>query len=245
MAVISLPAAVLPGYAGGLTWGQQRYELAGQSDIGGATQVRLMGPPRWTVSLRSSQAVDATEAAAWRTLLLQARGRVNHVPIYDINQPVPRGTLRGSPVLLNDLPAGSTSATIVGSVAGASAIGTWLQGDWLGFGSGVGTSQLVAVMADAQTVPSVSASGSVWKNGSGVTSVWKNGSGVASNWNTSGKITVTFEPPTRIAFPAGTAVVWNKPVAYFKQTTDSSSWSYYSTRVQQGYSFDGIEDWTP
>lgn len=243
MAVISLPDGLAVGYDGGFQWGQQRYELAGISDAGGASQVRLFGPPRWTVTIRSPRAVSTAEAVLWEALLLKARGRVNHVAAHDVNRPVPRGTYRGAPMLLGILPAGSTSATIVGGTAGA--VGTWLQGDPLQFGAGVGTSQLVRVTDDAQTVPAASSAGANWVNGSAQVSVWVPSSGGTAGWDTSGTITINFEPPTRIAFAAGTAVTWNKPVAYFKQTADSTSWAYYSARVQQGFSFDGIEDWTP
>lgn len=243
MPVITLPAGLAVGYDGGFQWGQQRYELAGISDAGGASQVRLFGPPRWTVTMRSPRAVSTQEAVQWEALLLKARGRVNHVAVHDVNRPVPRGTLRGAPFLLASLPAGSTSAVIVGATAGS--VGTWLQGDPLQFGAGVGTSQLVRVMDDAETVPAASSAGANWVNGSAQTSVWVNGTAQVAGWDTSGKVTVTFEPPTRIDFAAGTAVTWNKPVAYFKQTADATAWSYYSPRVQQGFTFDGIEDWTP
>lgn len=243
MSVISLQANLAVGYDGGFQWGQQRYELAGISDAGGASQIRLFGPPRWTVSLRSPRAVTTAEAVVWEALLLKARGRVNHVAIHDVNRPAPRGTLRGTPKLLGILPAGSTSAVIVGGTAGT--VGTWLAGDPLQFGSGVGTSQLVRVVDDAETVPASSVAAAEWENGSSQVSDWENGSSQVAGWDTSGKITVTFEPPTRTEFAAGTAVTWDKPVAYFKQTSDATSWSYYSNRVQQGFSFDGIEDWTP
>ena len=384
MSIISWPTSL--STAAEFTLGQQRYDVTESSDSTGADAARLLGPPRWTVSLRSADAVPLAEAGAWEAMLLQLRGRVNHLALHDPVRAVPQGNLRGSPILNATAAAGATSlvlanvrhadnlliyqrsfdnaawtlvsgATVtpdttasppgsssadtitdpnaagsalvrqsvavaddstayVGSVfvrktsggtsptfairltftggSAATAIakfntdtgavlsgtmtvesysGTWWRiyksiandasgntglqldlfpaiaahglsttdvtatgsaivwsaqlqpgttptdydladlkaGDWLQIGSGVGTSQLVKVTADAQEV-------------------------------NAGTMTVSFEPPLRTAFSAGTAVTWNRPVAYYKQTS-SPQWGYRA-RMSTGYALDLLESWT-
>lgn len=235
MSVVSLPTGIAVGYAGGFSWGQERYELAGMADVGGATQVRPLGPPRWSASIRAPQAVPTAEAVVWEALLLSLRGRVNHLAVYDVNRPAPRGTLRGAPRLQYALAAGDNTMTLVGGTAG-----TLAQGDPLQLGSGVGTSQLVRLVADAVSNPSSSGT-FAWDNGGAF--VWDNSGTFV--WSNPGTITVTFEPPARIDFPLDTVVTWDKPVAYMKQVNDGTSWSYYNTKIQQGFALDLLEDWTP
>jgi hypothetical protein len=384
MSIITWPTTL--STAAEFTLGQQRYDVTESSDSTGADAARLLGPPRWTVSLRSVDAVPLAEAGAWEAMLLQLRGRVNHLALHDPVRAVPQGNLRGSPILnataaagarslvlanvrhadnlliyqrsfdnaawtlvlgatvtpdTTASPPGSSSAdtitdpnaaasalvrqsvavaddstTYVGSVfvrktsggtsptfairltfTGGSAAteiakfntdtgsvlsgtmtvesysGTWWRiykslandasgntalqfdlfpaiaayglsatdvtatgsaivwsaqlqpgttptdydladlkaGDWLQIGTGVGTSQLVKVTADAQEV-------------------------------NAGTMTVSFEPPLRAAFSAGTAVTWNRPIAYYKQTS-APQWGYRA-RMSTGYALDLLESWT-
>lgn len=63
--------------------------------------------------------------------------------------------------------------------------------------------------------------------------------------NGSGVISVAFEHPARVAFASGTAVTWDKPLAYFKQVGDGVSWGYdagFLTR--SGVALDLAEQWT-
>lgn len=387
MSIVTIPAGLVA--PAGCTIGQARYDLTESSDSTGAEAARLLGPPRWSMSLRSIEAMTPAEAGLWEAMVLQLRGRVNHLAVHDFGRPAPQGNLRGSPILnasasagatsivlanvrhANNLliyqrsfdnaawqlvtgatvtadttasPPGSSSAdtitdpnaagsayvrqsvavpddttTYVGSVfvrktsggtsptfgfrldfdggSGASSLAkfntdsgavlsgtmtvddysaTWWRiskslandasgntalrldlfpaiaayglsptdptatgsaivwsaqlqpgttptaydladlkaGDWLQIGTGVGTSQLVKVTADAQEV-------------------------------NAGTMTVSFEPPLRTAFSAGAAVTWDKPVAYFKQTS-APSWSYRigRTRKQGGFALDLLESWT-
>lgn len=53
---------------------------------------------------------------------------------------------------------------------------------------------------------------------------------------------VQIEPPLRMAFSAGAVVTWDHPVAYFKQTGESSIWTY-ETALQSGYALDLLESW--
>lgn len=65
--------------------------------------------------------------------------------------------------------------------------------------------------------------------------------------NDAGAITVAIEPPTRQAFSAGTAVTWDKPVGYYRQQTDSTTWTFAnggrSGVLVTGLSFDLMETW--
>jgi hypothetical protein len=63
--------------------------------------------------------------------------------------------------------------------------------------------------------------------------------------NGSGAGTVTFEPPARVTFPATTtAITWDKPVAYYKQVSDSASWAYTpGALLVQGFNLDLMEQW--
>lgn len=239
MAVITLPVNIAIG-RDGLTWGQQRYDLVSASDAGGATQVRPMGPPRWTVSLRSPAAMTNEEAAVWRSWLLKHRGRNNHAAIYNVNQPVPRGTARGTMFLKVAASAGATSITVTGS----GIFGTVSQGDGYQIGSGVGSSQLVHAVEDSTSSPATQQTVN-WTNTATQTVNWTNSSAQTVTWTRGGTLTITFEPPLRYDFPAGTLVTWNKPVAYFKSANDATDWTHYTYRVQKGFAFDGVEDWTP
>lgn len=142
MSVITLPAEV-EATIGAQSWGQLRYETAERSDETGASAVLVGAPPRWTSSLRSMQAMPLAEAGAWEALLMDLDGMVNHLAVYDKLRPAPQGTLRGTPVL------GAAAAIGATSVQLASAVGTLKRGDWLQIGTGLGTSQLVKVRADA------------------------------------------------------------------------------------------------
>lgn len=56
---------------------------------------------------------------------------------------------------------------------------------------------------------------------------------------------VTFEPPARVAFSSGVGVTWDHPRAYFRLSTDASSWTYGPAgRVVTGMSFDLLETWS-
>ena len=61
--------------------------------------------------------------------------------------------------------------------------------------------------------------------------------------NGSGVLTVTTEPPLRLGFAGGTAVTWNRPRAYFKQSSARSTWSYAPSGVVTGMSIDLLEAW--
>lgn len=140
MAIVTLPTSLRLGAGSGM--GQARFDSVSRSDPTGAEQARLFGPPRWLLRLVQPSNLAAAEAAAWRALLVQLRGRVNHLAAWDPGQLAPRGTLRGSLTLSGGLSVGATSLALSGST------GTLLRGDMLQIGSGLGTSQLVMVTVD-------------------------------------------------------------------------------------------------
>lgn len=147
MAIITLPSTLKLGVACGM--GQRRFDLLSQSDATGTQQARLLGPPRWTLSLVQPERVTLIEGGAWAALVAQLRGRVNVLAAWDPVRPAPQGTLRGALVLSATAAAGATSIALSG---GSPAAGTLRAGDSLSIGSGLGASQLVMVTADATTV---------------------------------------------------------------------------------------------
>ncbi len=66
-----------------------------------------------------------------------------------------------------------------------------------------------------------------------------------STSNGSGSITLQFAHPARYDFPAGTAVTWDKPLAYWRQSNDRTVWTYSGqSLLEQGYGLpDMLEDW--
>jgi hypothetical protein len=144
MAIITMPDLLVA--LDGVQIAQRRYELAATSDASGTTQVRLFGPPRWAMTLVCPPALAVADAATWEVMLLQLRGRINHLAAYDPARPAPRGTMRGTMTLSGSHTAGATSVVVTAGAGQAST--TLLSGDWLQIGSGL-TGQLVKVVADA------------------------------------------------------------------------------------------------
>lgn len=140
MSIITLPVGL--ELVIGIGFGQARYDMVESSDATGAENARLFGPPRWRASLLSPSAMRANRAAQWEALVLRLRGSINRLAVHDPVRPVPLGSMRGSPVLAATAAAGADTASIT-------ATGTLLAGDWLQFGTGLGSSQLVKVMEDA------------------------------------------------------------------------------------------------
>lgn len=64
--------------------------------------------------------------------------------------------------------------------------------------------------------------------------------------NGSGSATINFEPPLRQAFPSGTAVTWDRPLAYFRATSQATSWTYGAAGLTaSGMALDLLETFTP
>lgn len=152
MAVITLPAIRIMR----LEWGQHRADLEFSNGDSGASQSRVLAPPRWLASLNCPDGMNQADAALWRNLILQLKGRVNQLALYDLGNPAPRGTMRGTLTLNTAAAAGDLTLSVTGGAGQAGT--TLLAGDWVGVGSGA-TRQLVSVDTDATA------------NGSGVVSI--------------------------------------------------------------------------
>lgn len=140
MSIITFPVGI---YFGSFAVSQRRFDLKEMSDSTGDTRERLIAPPRWRLRFAPpSVGIPYSQAALWKTMLLQLRGGINHLAAYDVAQPAPTGTMRGSPTVVTAT-AGATTAAITGGTAG----GTLKAGDWLQFGSGL-SSQLVSLTSD-------------------------------------------------------------------------------------------------
>lgn len=210
MAVITWPAALRAPIE--WTLSQARYDMLESSDATGHLAARLLGPPRWRVALRCGDAFSLQDAGIYEAMLLQLRGGVNHLAVHDFVRAAPQGSMRGSMTLNGSHAAGATALSVTAGAGQAAR--TLLAGDWLQLGTGLGSSQLVKVMAAATA------------DGGGV-------------------ISVGIEPPLRTGFAGGTAVVWDKPLGYYKQV-GSPQWSYRPGRryKQSGFALDLLESWT-
>lgn len=140
MSIITLPSGI---YFGSFAVSQRRFDTKEMSDTTGDARDRLLAPPRWRLRFAPpSVGIPYAQAALWKTMLLKLRGGVNHLAAYDIAQPTPVGTMRGSPTVVTAT-AGQSTASITGGTANSNL----KAGDWLQFGSGL-SSQLVSVTAD-------------------------------------------------------------------------------------------------
>jgi len=141
MSIITFPTAL---QAVKQTWGQQRNDLSFRSMFG--AQALELSAPLWISSLDAPPMADYDpNVGAWQSLLMQLDGQVNQLELWNLVRPAPLGTMRGSMVLNDDVVQGATTLPI--HAAGENNK-TLLQGDLLGFGSGV-TQQVVMVTANA------------------------------------------------------------------------------------------------
>lgn len=158
MAIITLSAALVATLGvDGVQWGQRTYGTMSRSDVTGAQQDRPGGEPRWLLTLQPPEVFEERHGVLWEDLQLQLRGSVNHLAAWDPKRPAPRGTMRGTLTLNATAAAGATSLSITGGVGQANT--TLLSGSPLQLGTGIGTSQLVRTVGNAQA------------NGSGVITV--------------------------------------------------------------------------
>lgn len=142
MAIITVPAAMQFALGSGIT--QRNYGTAADSSVTGSLQYIGTGEPRWMLTASLPRLMRADEAGQWRAMLLQLRGRTNHLSCWDPARPAPAGSARNAMSLGAAAAKGATSVNIAGGN------GTLLRGDWLQLGAiGLGTYQLVCVVADA------------------------------------------------------------------------------------------------
>jgi hypothetical protein len=126
-----------------MTWGMKRLDAESRSVFG--VQAIEAGYPLWEVTLSSPMAPEVM-SGGWKALLMQLRGRLNQIAMWDMARPIPIGTMRGTMVLGVAAVQGDVSMTIATDASQASK--TLVQGDMLGIGIGL-TQQVVMVVADA------------------------------------------------------------------------------------------------
>jgi hypothetical protein len=146
MAEIVLPTSFTFGEGSGVN--QKTFDLAFSSETNGSTQTRLLGPPRWTLTLMQPSIMDLDMAGKWQSLTVRLRGRVNYLKAYSPAKRWPRGNFRGTPTTAA-IAIGATSMVVSGVTSPSAATPSIEEGDMLQIGTGVGTSQLVMVTADA------------------------------------------------------------------------------------------------
>jgi hypothetical protein len=143
VSVIAWPTTLAPGPGSG--FGQARYDLSFMSDATGAQQDRVLGPPRWQLSIVQPSVLPADLAGQWQAVIMRLRGRVNHLAAWNFGRPRPLGTLSGPLTLNASAAVGAVVLVVTGGTPGA----TMLRGDLLQVGTGLGTSQAVMVTDDA------------------------------------------------------------------------------------------------
>ena len=145
MTIATLPAGILVQRQ---EFGVENFDLEFGPSDSGATQIAVLGPPRWTCAMTSNEGLDGEQAAHWRALILSLSGRVNQLQVYDLLNSAPRGTLRAASMTSSLLvAAGSNSMTLN---VGASQVGkTLLKGDWIGVNQSASNRQMLHVSADA------------------------------------------------------------------------------------------------
>lgn len=149
-----MSALLWPGF--GVTsfrWRRTEQQVAFKSIFG--SQGLIVGAPLWEVEMLGG-ATDPRKAREIETFLESIEGFKNQVELWNVRQPVPAGTLRGTLVLDANVAAGATTLVLDGGSGQASK--TLLRGDLIGIGSGI-TQQVMRVAQDATA------------NGSGVISV--------------------------------------------------------------------------
>jgi len=144
MAIIAMPTSLLVGT---LTQRIHRFDEHEMSGETGDSADRLLGVPRWGMSIGSPNKINAAAMDDWRDLLVRLRGRVNFLSAWDVKRAAPRGTCRGTMTLSGTHAKGATSLTI--AVTGQNGL-TLVSGDWLQLGSGL-TGQLVMVVGGTYT----------------------------------------------------------------------------------------------
>jgi hypothetical protein len=147
MAIITPSDGLQFGLGSGIT--QRTYGIVGDARATGSMQYVMSGESRWMMTIASPKIMRPAEAGRWRSMLLSLRGRVNHLACWDPGRALPVGTARSAMTLGVAAAKGASAVTIAGGN------GTLIAGDWLQVGAlGLGTSQLVCLVADA-VVPGV------------------------------------------------------------------------------------------
>lgn len=182
--IVTLPSSLMIGE---FSIEQVRFDMMESSDATGAQAGRAFGPPRWRVSMVASENLNLAQAAEWEGIMMDLDGAINVLAVYDPVRVAPAGTMRGTLSLNAGISAGATSMVL------ANAVGTLKKGDWLQIGSGLGTSQLVKVAADATAAANL------------CTVTFKH----ASRYAYAGTTPVTWDKPTVLCRSLGKTMKWN------------------------------------
>lgn len=155
MAIVTIPTTLALG--AGCEMGEVRSDSIDGSDPTQIEQARVFGPPRWSMLLTSPPNTFGAGAEQWASLRTRLLGSINVLAAPPVPRVEPRGTMRGTITVQAAAAAGASTITLT---AGSGQAGrTLLDGDWLQIGTGLGTSQLIRINADATA------------NGSGVITV--------------------------------------------------------------------------
>ncbi|VTU32294.1 hypothetical protein H4CHR_02983 [Variovorax sp. PBS-H4] len=143
MTILQFPAGILVKRQ---DFGAMNFDLTFANQDSGAVQTAISGPQRWSCTMSSEELLDQDQAARWRTLVLSLKGRVNHLAVYDLLNPAPRGTVRGTLTAAAAAPAGASMLQIN---AGSSQAGkVFRMGDWIGVNQGGTNRQLLHLQQD-------------------------------------------------------------------------------------------------
>lgn len=112
-------------------FGQEPNDRVLVSPHSGQTQTVEMPGTRWGHSLRL-EGLNATERAMMQVFFAQLRGRANRYTLFDVINPIPRGTLRGTLTTVGSIAQGAVACTITGG--GGQSGKTLLKGDKLSIG---------------------------------------------------------------------------------------------------------------
>lgn len=190
-------------------------------------QFSKTGSPRWAAQVELSQNNESKSGEA-KALMMKLRGPTNQLALHDLARPVPRGTLRGALVFEAAATAGDTTMYINGGTDAAGK--TLLQGDLIGFGSGL-TQQVVMVTENVEF------NSSLWAIDADFTTEAYSGGQV-------GGALVSFEPPLIADFSAGAGITWDKPKVLYRNQEVAVGWDYESV-FASGFTLNLIEDRRP
>ena len=166
MAVITFPTA-LESYVAQQAIGQRRFDTFDASDVTGAVDVVIGGPPRWTQQLQALDGMELAIAGQWDALMLQLRGGVNHLAMHDLLRPLPTGTMRRTPTLGATLAAGVNTAALTGATGVNLMFGGSFEfdGNADGLADGWSAVQVGAITSAVYARQTAAAEDGIWEQG--------------------------------------------------------------------------------
>lgn len=126
MSLLALPAWFRPR---SVSIDMQANQRVGASAFGGSEQAVDLLNDRWMMDVALPDSLHVA-AAAREAFIASFRGQVHWVALWHFVRPQPRGTMRGTPVLVG---AHAQGAAVL-NITGGTAAGTLLAGDMLGVG---------------------------------------------------------------------------------------------------------------